>query len=86
MLEQLAGHESRRSSASNIADDLTGFGKRFTSMLVNVARVCPPEYISLLHPIVSPLNSCRLLAMSRAPGAVLQHALAPPDLWASTPP
>lgn len=75
MLEQLTVHGPHKSSSSSITDDLTGFEKRFRSMLVNIARACPPECIPLVHPIVSLPNSCGLLAMSRAPGAVLQQPL-----------
>lgn len=86
ILERLAGHEPHKSSASSITDDLTRFGKRFTSMLVNIARVWPPEYIPLVHPIVSLSDSCRLRAMSRALTVILRRPLAPPDWWSSFPP
>lgn len=53
ILERLAGHEPHTSSSSSITDDPTRSEKRFQSMLLNIARVWPPEYIPLVHPIVS---------------------------------
>lgn len=34
------------------ADVAAAFGKRFTSLLVNIARIWPPECIPLIHPLM----------------------------------